>query len=129
MQSRSYNTDHQRALLTLEDIMRTLDQLMEWNSEVEKVDDFYSSQHGMQLLAADCMLITAIGEGVNRINRILPDFLTSNFPHIPWQAIVGMRNHLAHGYFELDAELVFETIKNDLPPLNEVIATAISILK
>ncbi len=109
--------------------MRTLDQLMEWNSEVEKVDDFYSSQHGMQLLAADCMLITAIGEGVNRINRILPDFLTSNFPHIPWQAIVGMRNHLAHGYFELDAELVFETIKNDLPPLNEVIATAISILK
>lgn len=83
----------------------------------------------MQLLAANCTLITAIGEGVNRIDRILPEFLNSNFPEIPWRAIVGMRNHITHGYFELDADIVFEAIKNDIPPLKSVIDNAISILR
>lgn len=71
----------------------------------------------MQLLAANCTLITAIGEGINRINRVIPNFLESNFPEILWHAIVGMRNHIAHGYFELDADIVFEAVKNDIPPL------------
>lgn len=79
--------------------------------------DYYSSPNGMQLLAANCTLITAIGEGINRINRVIPNFLESNFPEIPWHAIVGMRNHIAHGYFELDADIVFEAVKNDIPPL------------
>lgn len=78
----------------------------------------------MQLLAANCTLITAIGEGINRINKILPDFLKSNFPGIPWHAIIGMRNHIAHGYFELDADIVFEAVKNDIPPLKEIIQKA-----
>ena len=83
----------------------------------------------MQLLAANCTLIIAIGEGVNRIDRILPEFLSSNFPEIPWRAIVGMRNHITHGYFELDADIVFEAIKNDIPPLKLVINKAINLLK
>lgn len=81
----------------------------------------------MQLLAANCTLITAIGEGINRVNRILPNFLQSNFPDIPWYAVVGMRNHIAHGYFELDADIVFEAVKNDIPPLKEIIQKAIQI--
>ena len=83
----------------------------------------------MQLLAANCTLITAIGEGVNRVNRILPDFLQSAFPEIPWRAIIGMRNHIAHGYFELDAELVFEAVKNDIPTLADYIKKAIEMCR
>lgn len=82
----------------------------------------------MQLLAANCTLITAIGEGVNRVSRVLPGFLDSNFPEIPWRAIVGMRNHIAHGYFELDADLIYEAVREDIPPLLETIRKAIVIL-
>lgn len=39
-----------------------------------------------------------------------------------------MRNHIAHGYFELDADIVFEAVKNDIPPLQEIISKVISIL-
>lgn len=92
-------------------------------------EDYYGSQSGMQLLAANCTLITAIGEGVNRVNRILPDFLASHFPEVPWRAIIGMRNHIAHGYFELDADIVFEAVKNDIPDLNDVILSVLTILK
>lgn len=106
-----------RARQTLESIHETLVQLIEWNKDVNSADDYYASQSGMQLLAANCTLITAIGEGINRINRILPDYLLSEFPEVPWKAIIGMRNHIAHGYFELDAELVFEAIQTDIPAL------------
>ena len=115
-------------IMTLEDIKETIVQLIKWNESVNSTDDYYSSMHGMQLLAANCTLITAIGEGVNRCNRIIPDFLSKNFPDIPWRAIIGMRNHIAHGYFELDADLVFEAVKNDIPPLLHTIDKAIILL-
>lgn len=80
-------------------------------------------------MAANCTLVTAIGEGVNRVNRVMPDFLKVNYPQIPWHAIVGMRNHIAHGYFELDAELIYEAVKHDIPPLLAIIADAIQECK
>lgn len=124
MQSQYSKNDLQRAQQTFQSVKETIIQLEEWNCNICSIDDYYSSTTGMQLLAANCTLITAIGEGINRINRILPDFLESNFPDIPWRAIVGMRNHLAHGYFELDAEIVFEAVKNDIPPLKDIIRKA-----
>lgn len=113
--------DKERILHTLESIKEKVIQLIDWNAHVRSPEEFYRTTSGMQLLAADCTLITAIGEGVNRINRINPVFLQSEFPEIPWRAIVGMRNHIAHGYFELDADLVFEAISMHIPPLLETI--------
>ncbi len=37
-------------------------------------------------------------------------------PDVPWAAIVGMRNRLVHAYFEIDYELVWKTLTEDLPP-------------
>lgn len=121
--------DKSQAALTLTSIEDTINQLIEWNENFSSADDYYTSQHGMQLLAANCTLITAIGEGINRVNRILPEFLQSNLPDIPWRAIIGMRNHIAHGYFELDADIVFEAVKSDIPPLLKAIQRALIILR
>ncbi len=118
-----------QGILTLESIDKVIDNLINWNDKVVSVEDYYSTQTGMQLLAANCTLITAIGEGVNRVNRILPDFLSYNFPEIPWKAIIGMGNHIAHGYFELDADLVFEAVKEEIPYLKEAILKSIRLLK
>lgn len=127
-QSQYSEADVSRALQTLHSIETTIQQLLEWNAPIHCGDDYYLSPAGMQLLAADCTLITAIGEGINRINRILPGFLQYNFPDIPWRAIIGMRNHIAHGYFELDADIVFDAVHNDVPPLSKAIRKAIEIL-
>lgn len=47
--------------------------------------------------------------------------LTSEFkagqPHIPWADIVGMRNRLTHGYFDIDLDRVWDTVLEDLKPL------------
>ena len=34
---------------------------------------------------------------------------------------MGMRNHIAHGYFDINAELVWDVIKNDLQPLLQAV--------
>lgn len=128
MKSNYSEEDTERALQTLTAIDETITQLAEWNKHIESAEDYYSSPSGMQLLAANCTLISAIGEGINRISRILPSFLETSFPEVSWRAIVGMRNHLAHGYFELDADIVYEAVKNDVPPLQETINKAIELL-
>jgi uncharacterized protein with HEPN domain len=38
-------------------------------------------------------------------------------PGIPWAEIIAMRNRLIHAYFDVDLDIVWETVKNDLPPL------------
>ena len=129
MLSKYSDTDKDRAVLTLQSIAKTIDELIVWNKNIHSVEDYYSTQTGMQLLAANCTLITAIGEGINRINRILPEYLSTAFPDIPWRAIIGMRNHIAHGYFELDADLVFEAVKEEIPILKQTIAKVISDIK
>jgi uncharacterized protein with HEPN domain len=40
-----------------------------------------------------------------------------------------MRNHIAHGYFELDADLIFDAVKNDIPFLAEVIRKGIQLCR
>ena len=129
MQSPYSDSTIDRILLTLESIEETIINLIEWNRNVKSAEDYYTTQSGMQLLAANCTLITAIGEGINRINKFSPDFLQTNFPNIPWRAIIDMRNHIAHGYFELDAEMVFDAIAYDIPPLYTTIKSSIRLCR
>ncbi len=128
MESQYSDSAKRRARQTLVSIKETIQQLIDWNKNVKSVDDFVFTQTGMQLLAADAMLISAIGEGINTIRAKIPDFLEINFPEIPWREIVGMRNHIVHGYFDLNADIVFDVIKNDIPPLLPIIKEAIILL-
>ncbi len=40
------------------------------------------------------------------------------YPQIRWSNIVGMRNRLIHGYYDININIVWKTIKEDIPPLN-----------
>jgi uncharacterized protein with HEPN domain len=54
-----------------------------------------------------------IGEAVKAID---PELLARE-PGIPWMDVAGMRNHLAHRYFDTAHSIVQATISEDLPPL------------
>ena len=96
-------------------------QLKEWNNNVQSSDDYYCSPDGMKNLAASCMLIEAIGEGVKQIDKITDGKLLVKRPEIPWKDVIGIRNHIAHGYFDIDGDMVFDVVKNDLDSLLEAI--------
>ena len=91
--------------------------IMQWNREITSVQDYLFSPVGMEKMAASCMLIQSIGEGVKKIDRLLPDFFKENAPEIPWRSIKGLRDHIAHGYFNIDADIVFDVAVNEIPRL------------
>lgn len=119
----------QRVLGILDQIRTSIGQLMEWNADVKQVDDYYLSSSGMQKLAASCMLIEAIGEGVHQIDDMTEGKLFPERPEIPWEDVIGIRNHIAHWYFDIDGEVVFNVIKQDLDPLLEAVEYFLETLR
>lgn len=89
-------------------------QVLEWNKNVQSSEDYYSSPDGMKNLAASCMLIEAIGEGIKQIDKLTQSKLLNERPEIPCEDVIGIRNHIAHGYFDIDGEIVFDIVKNNL---------------
>ena len=63
------------------------------------------------------MLVEAIGEAFKKIDKETEGTLLPQYTGIPWKAVKGIRDRIAHGYFEIDAEIIFDTVKNDLPEL------------
>ncbi|MCH5233929.1 MAG: DUF86 domain-containing protein [Muribaculaceae bacterium] len=119
-------TDKEKIIKTLASIEKVITQLEVWNKEINSSNEYFYNDAGIQLLAANCTLFTAIGEGINRINRI-SDFLFIEFPEVPWKGFIGMRNQIAHGYFEIDAEIIYDTIQKDLPSLHQAIKNALKL--
>ena len=102
-------------------IREAIHNLEVWNGTITDINELLTSENGMKTLAADCMLIEAIGEGIKRIDERTNQQLLSARPEIPWKAVKGMRDHIAHGYFDINANFVWDVVKNDLPTLRDAI--------
>ena len=63
-----------------------------------------------------------IGEATGKI----PMDIRSGYSHVPWDEIMGMRNRLIHEYFGVDLDIVWQTIKEDLMPLETAIKEILS---
>ena len=127
MEFTSFN-ERNRVKAIFEQIKQAIAQLQEWNAEVKSAEDYYLSSSGMQKLAASCMLIEAIGEGVKQIDNLTKGQLLPERSEIPWKDVMGIRNHIAHGYFDINGYLVFSTIKNDLGELQEAVDYFLQII-
>ena len=70
-----------------------------------------------RMRAAVVRNIEIIGEATKR----LPEDLRDREPGIPWKSIAGMRDVVVHDYFEIDDEIVWNVVENELPRLREAI--------
>ncbi len=122
-----YSENVRLAHETLMNIQKAISMLLEWNKDVESVDEWLNSQLGMQRLAGNAMMIEVVGEEVKKVEKRLGMEFLNQRPEIPWREIMGMRNHIAHGYFDINEEYVFSVIKNDLAPLLEAVEYLIQI--
>ena len=61
------------------------------------------------------MLLIAIGESVKRIDKATNKELLSHYPEIDWKGVMGMRDIIAHHYFDIDAAIIFDVMKTNLP--------------
>ena len=106
---------------SLEQLEQVIKDLLESTSNIQDISELPKSADGMLRLNGICMSFIIIGEEVKRIDRYTEKQFLSNYPSIPWKNIMGMRDRIAHGYFEIDIDVLFYALKNDIPPLLEVI--------
>ena len=104
-----------------DNIEKSLNEILEWTEKVVSVNDFLVSSSGMILLNAVCMKFFSIGEEIKNIDKQTDKQLFSSYPVIDWREVMKMRDVIAHHYFEIDAEVVFDTLKNDAPILLQTI--------
>ena len=76
-----------------------------------KIDDLTRLKHIKQ----------AIVEAANKIS----DEKQNQYSQIPWRRMIGMRNRLTHAYFEVDLDIVWQVINQDLPNILPQIEIAI----
>ena len=66
-------------------------------------------------------LLEVIGEAA----RGMSDEFRTQHPELPWKKMVGMRDRLIHGYYDVDLDVVWETATEDLPELVNRLENAI----
>ncbi|MBE5696070.1 MAG: DUF86 domain-containing protein [Bacteroides sp.] len=113
----------------LKKILQTVERILA-NSETITSPSFYLlTPFGMERLESTCMLLIAIGEGVKGVDKLRDKKLLSFYPGMDWKGVMGMRDIIAHHYFDLDAEIVYDVIKHDLPKLKDVLQQIVDDLK
>jgi len=70
-------------------------------------------------------LLEVLGEAAGRVS----DKARAEHPEVPWSQIVGLRNRLIHGYDSVDLEVLLRVLRDDLPPLIEVLEDAVRALR
>ena len=64
------------------------------------------------------MSLIVIGEAATKIMDQHAEF-SDQHPEMPWRSMRGMRNRIAHGYFDINLEVVWDTVQTALPDLLE----------
>lgn len=113
--------DKELVLSSLTQIQTLLNTITERSAKVKDIDDFLTSPGGMLLLDAVCMNLIALGEAVKNLDKVSNGELLSKYDQIYWGGIMRMRDKIAHHYFEVDAEVVLLTIKEDIPQIKTAI--------
>lgn len=62
------------------------------------------------------MSLIIMGEAASKVMDGYAEF-TQRHPEVPWRSMRGMRNRIAHGYFDINLDVVWETVKVAVPEL------------
>jgi len=66
--------------------------------------------------------VTIVGEAASHVSA--PTRMA--MPDVPWRAIVGMRNRLVHAYFDIDADVLWASVNDELPVLVQRLGAALA---
>ncbi|MEA2054654.1 MAG: DUF86 domain-containing protein [Candidatus Thermoplasmatota archaeon] len=93
----------------LQDILRSIEHI-EGYTEGMDIEAFRNDQKTVDAVIRN---LEIIGEATKNI----PIEFRRKYPDIPWREMAGTRDKLTHGYFDIVYEILWETVKNDLPKI------------
>ncbi len=98
----------------------------EWRVRVSDIVDAAERALGyvqgltFERFAADLRTVDAVSYAivvVGEAAKAVPEAIMLAAPEVPWADIRGMRNKVAHEYFGVDVKVLWQTVREDLPPL------------
>ena len=100
---------------TIQLLEKTLEILLKRVSGITSVHDFLDTENGVILLDSVCMKLIAVGESVKNLDKIMDKELLVNYPAVNWKDVMGMRDIIVHHYFDVDPDVVLQTLREDIP--------------
>lgn len=91
---------------------------------IKKIED-YTEDLGFADFIKDTKTIDAVVRNLSIIGEAVKNFpneLKSEYPQVPWKEIAGTRNKTIHEYFGIDEDILWKTIKEDLPTFKKQIS-------
>ena len=98
--------------LNLDDIVQAAGKAVSYSKGLSYAN-FLADPRTQQAIAMNFIII---GECAAKIMKDFPDFAAKR-QEIPWIKMRGMRNQVAHGYSDINLEIVWDTVQNSLPAL------------
>jgi len=99
------------------------DYVMDINAAIQKIEEFTKDatvedfEKDAKTLFAVIRALEVIGEAAKKV----PLSVRNKYTQVPWLQIAGMRDKLIHEYFGVNVKVIWNTIKEDIPPLKPVI--------
>lgn len=112
----------------LQQIATTIERIIDNSKNINDSQYYLLSPAGMERLESTCMLLLAIGESIKGIDKMTKKQLLCMYPEVDWKGAMGIRDIIAHHYFDLDEAIVFDVVKNKLPDMLETIQRIIKDL-
>lgn len=112
----------------LEGVLEVLERIPRRFAGISTSEDFIDNPEGQDRLDAICMVLIAVGEAFKQVDRQTDGKLLARYPDVDWTGVKGVRDVIAHGYFDVDAEEVFAICQNDIPVLIDTVQAMIKDL-
>lgn len=101
-----------------EDIHDSIRKVRKYTDEMP----FSDFTHDEKTIDAVVRNLEILGEA----SKNIPEDLRKKHPNIPWKQMMGLRNLVAHEYFGIDYEILWQIVKKDIPKLEPLIIEALS---
>ncbi len=109
-----FKTSH-KDYACLQNILESIEKIKLYSNEFVNVDQFFEHTKSFD---ATMMNFVVIGEMAEKLSD---ELIQKTQTYIDWYKIRGFRNIIAHNYFGIDAEEVWQIIQNSLPVLEKSI--------
>lgn len=104
----------------VENIIEELDDMFKWTAAVADVQELRRDRRTFKAVVKSYDVLAQVMIDWRNGRRELYEHLMEKYAHIEWKQNADMRIWTVHKYFRLDDDILWSTIRNDLPPLRKV---------